>query len=100
MFLRLKKKIQIQIGGTHGDEHQGIMGAKLLNKFFSNEENEFSRKIRSSINIKLIPVINCLGNKIDFRLSPIQNISLAVNENGKIFAKNEEWKDPNRGWDE
>ena len=104
------------VGGIHGDEIQGVKGAELLKSYFQ-KNNEFSQKLRSLINIKVIPILNKIGYLAGLRCSPTEGLEIKFTSEGKIkveesevfdvtsfsmkiLRKNPEgWTDPNRGWD-
>jgi hypothetical protein len=87
------------IGGIHGNEIKGIEGAFLLKKYFDSER-DFCKLLFSKFNIKLIPILNVVGNLAEARCCPPSNMDLEFENEKVIIKENEKKSNPPEGWND
>lgn len=94
------------IGGTHGNEPNGIVGVRLLQQFLKQLEFSLSRWLRSNASISCVDCINPVGQAASARSCPNKESVLQMHGNVVEVEPSQRgsnppvgWQDPNRGWD-
>jgi len=97
------------VGGTHGNEVQGVRGVARVIKYLKNPTNELGAEILTKSTVIAVPVINGVGYVAGARTCPrMQADPEVVFSEGKVWVRDDEkgsinppkgWSDPGRGWE-
>lgn len=96
------------IGGIHGNEPTGVVGATHVHDYFEcNPRSPLVNAILSRANVLVVPCINPIGFSAQARSCPEKG-TLVEMRNGKVWVPEDErrslkmpkgWTDPNRFWE-